>query len=477
MKDDALENSVVSLFSKGWSIRRISREFVVSRNRIRRILERNDLFRQKDIDLVMPKNTRPSKLDPYKKDIGQLLENYTNPAPTSQRIFEIICEKGYDGGITTLRNHLATIKPKKKAEPIITVETAPGRRGQHDWSEYHIPFTESGAEEKVIFFSFILSYSRRQHIEVVDDQTQTTMFNSLIHAFDYFGGVPKEIKADNQKACVERWEAGKPIFNSKYLQFATHYRFRPLTIRPGKPRENLKVERPFYFLETNFLNARTFDNRDDLKNKLNEWLTTKNDLRVHRTTKMLPFEMFKEERTELLPLPNNDFDTSTIIYRIVNSQSCVEYQGFFYVVPKQLLFESCPVRIIADELMVYSPNAELLVIHKLADKDSKERYVGRKQRNSSALAALEIKQVITRLHAWHPDMETFIEQIKIQKPKQYYFQLRKLLALKVNYEIHDIVIAVKRALTYKVLDYSAIENFLDVNAEKKNEIKLFNKKD
>ena len=467
MKDDALENSVVSLFTKGWSIRRLSREFAVSRNRVKRILERNNFVRQKEIDLFKSKNKRSSKLDPYKKDIGCLLEKYTNPAPTSQRIFEIIRDKGYDGGITTVRNYLATIRAKKKAEPIITVETAPGRRGQHDWSEYHIQFTDTGTEEKVIFFSFILSYSRRQYIEIVDDQTQTTMFTSLICAFDYFGGVPKEIKADNQKACVDRWEAGKPIFNSKYLQFATHYRFRPLTIRPGKPRENLKVERPFYFVETNFLNARTFDNRDDLKNQLKDWLIFKNDLRIHRTTKMQPLEMFKEERVELLPLPKNDFDTSTIVYRIVNSESCVEYLGFFYVVPKQFLFESCPVRITAAELMVYSPDAELLVIHKLADKNSKERYIGRKQINSSALAALELKQVISRLETWHPEMRTFIEQIKMQKPKLYHYQLRKLLALRLNYEIDDIAMAVQRALTYKVLDYSAIENFLSVNAEKK----------
>jgi hypothetical protein len=42
----------------------------------------------------------------------------------------------------------------------------------------------------------------------------------------------------------------------------------------------------------------------------------------------------------------------------------------------------------------------------------------------------------------------------------------------MNYEIDDIVIAVKRSLKYKVLDARAIENFLNVNAQKKNEVKL-----
>lgn len=478
MKDEALENSVVSLFARDWSIRRIAREFTVSRNRVRRILERNQILRQKTVDPVKPANKRPSKLDPYKEDIHELLEKFTKPAPTSQRLFEIICEKGYDGGITILRNYLATIRPKKKAEPIITVETAPGRRGQHDWSEYSIHFTETNQLHNVNFFSFILSYSRRQYIEVVDDQTQTTMFNSLIGAFNYMGGVPKEIKADNQKACVDRWEAGKPIFNNKYLQFATHYRFRPLTIRPGKPRENLKVERPFYFLETNFLNARTFRNRDDLENQLRQWLANKNDLRIHRITKKQPVVMYKEELPHLLPLPKNNFDTSVITYRIVNAEACIEYQSFFYAVPKQFLFETCPVRITHDELMIYSPDCELLVIHKLADKNSNDRYIGRDQTKRNVLPTLEIQQVIQRLNAWHPIMKTFIEQMKKQKHKNYYYQLRNILALKINYEIDDIVIAVKRALKYKVLDARAIENFLGINAQKKNEVKLLsNKKD
>lgn len=478
MKDEALENSVVSLFARNWSIRRISREFAISRNRVRRILERNQAIRQKTVDGVKVKKKRPSKLDPYKEHIHELLEKFTDPPPTSQRLFEIICEKGYDGGITILRNYLATIRPKKKVEPIITVETAPGRRGQHDWSEYRIHFTETNQVENVSFFSFILSYSRRQYIELVDDQTQTTMFNSLINAFNYMGGVPKEIKADNQKACVDRWEAGKPIFNNKYLQFATHYCFRPLTIRPGRPRENLKVERPFYFLETNFLNARTFRNRGDLENQLRQWLKNKNDLRIHRITKNQPLVLYKDELPHLLPLPKSNFDTSLITYRIVNAESCIEYQSYFYVVPKQFLFETCPIRITRDELMIYSPDCELLVIHKLADKNSNNRYIGRDQTKTNVSPALEIKQVIGRLNAWHPIMKIFIEQMKKQKHKHYYYQLRSILALKINYEIDDIVIAIKRALKYKVLDSRAIENFLDINAQKKNEVKLLpNKKD
>jgi transposase len=478
MKDEALGNNVVALFSRGWAIRRIAREFGISRNRVKRILARNDALRQESHQPVKKPQKRTSKLDPYKDDIKELLQTFTDPPPTVQRIFEIIKEKGYNGGISILKDYLATIRPKKKAEPIFTVETEPGQRGQHDWSDYSIALTRTGRTETVIFFSFILSYCRRQYIEVVPDKTQPTLFRTLIGAFEYFGGVPREIKADNQKACVDRWEAGKPIFNARYLKFATHYRFRPLTIRPGKPKENLKVERPFYYLETNFLNARTFRDTDDLKQQLRDWLVTKNDLRIHRTTRRKPIDMFAEEAPNLLPLPPQPFDSSIVVYRIVNREACVEWDGYFYAVPSALLFESCPVRITHDEVLIYSPDCELVAVHKLAEAGRKDRYVGRSPRMAGRTRQTQIStaEVVERLLTFGPQMQTFIDEIKKHKPRNYHYHLRNILVLKLFYQPEDILLAVERATKYRVFESKAIESFLATNAKKRNEPELMPKK-
>ncbi|MCP4140353.1 MAG: transposase, partial [Chloroflexi bacterium] len=182
-------------------------------------------------------------------------------------------------------------------------ETAPGRRASHDCSDYFIDFTDGAQREKVTFLRYILNYFRRQYIEVVEDKTQATLLRGLVNAFLYFDGVPKEIKSDNQKACVDMWEFSKPVFNKNILAFPTHYRFRPLAIHPGKPRENLKIERPFYYLETNFLNGRKFQNKNDLKAQLKTWFLERNDQRTHRTTRRKPIELYQEELPYLLPLP------------------------------------------------------------------------------------------------------------------------------------------------------------------------------
>lgn len=464
MKDEQLENLIVTLYhNRGWSIRKISRELVVSRKRIRRILASKSILRDTTPEeKIKPKKRRPSKLDPYKKHIGELLEQY--PDITAQRIFELISEKGFDGEITILRNYLKEVRQVAIKTPLTMVETDPGQRANHDWSDYNITYTLTGETERVTFFSYILAYSRRQYMSLVDDKTQGTLFRELIAAFIYFDGVPMEVKGDNQKACVERWEMGRPVFNRKFLEFATHYRFHPLTITPGKPIENLKVERPFYYFERSFLQGRRFRDREDLRRQLCDWLTQINDQRIHGTTHRKPIEMYQEELPFLQRLPVHHFDTSQVVHLTVNQESCVQWKGYQYVVPQQYMYEVCAVRITKQYLEVYSTGGEKIATHPLAEKGRTERYVGKPHKKVKNLS-VPIADVVRRLVDFAPEMGAFIEQIKRHKRTSWQYHLRRLLALKAVYHIDDILVAVRRAQQYKVFDATTIEGFLQTNSE------------
>ena len=49
-----------------------------------------------------------------------------------------------------------------------------------------------------------------------------------------------------------------PIYNPRFLAFATHYGFRPIACRVRRPQTKGKVERPFCYVETSLFNGRTF---------------------------------------------------------------------------------------------------------------------------------------------------------------------------------------------------------------------------
>jgi transposase len=472
MKDEKTENIVIVLHSKGWSIRRISRELNISRERIRRWVVSNSVLRDTTPEAgIRQKKQQTSKLDPYKSFIGDLLERYSDI--TGQRVYEHLKEKGFDGGITIVRDYLKSIREVGSKTPVKLVETLPGQRGAHDWSDYRIQFTTNkpGELSAVTFFSYILGYSRRQYISVVDDKKQPTLFRELIAAFIYLDGVPREIKSDNQKACVDGREMGKPIFNRQFLEFATWYRFTPLAITPGKPTENLKIERPFFYLERSFLNGREFKDRDDLKKQLVQWLSEVNDVRKHGTTKRRPIDLYIEEHPYLQRLPANHFDTSLITQKVVNQESCILWEGYQYVVPEKYMFEQCPVRITGDQMVVYSPMGEQIACHGLAEKGRKERYVGdhKKPRKKPALGMAD---VILRLEAFGPEMTEYIEQVKRHKPESWRYHLRSLLALRVNYRTEDIMFAVRRAMKYKVFESGTVEGFLENNSDPRYSIRL-----
>ena len=470
MKDESLTNNIVTLYGRGWAIRRLSREFGVSRGRIKRILERHEKERQNGVGQLCVKTKAPSKLDAWKPYIEELLEKFIDPPITNRRILELIRQKGYEGGQTILRNYLFSVRGKKAPEVVHCVETAPGQRAYHDWSDYFIDFT-LGESEKVTFFSLVLGYSRRQYVEVVEDKSQAVLLRTMINAFTWFDGVPHQIKSDNQRACVDRWELGRPVFNKTYLGFCTHYRFEPLAIRPGHPEENLKVERPFYYIEKNFLNGRTFRDRDDLKEQLAGWLTGVNDQRIHRTTGRKPIDMYAEELPYLQPIPAAGYDTSVIAYRVVNGESAIQWENYYYMVPRGYLYETCPVRVSESEITIYSPSCMFLVTHTLAKKGQKERYVGRKEYGKTK-CTLDMKELTARLEAFGPVMQNYIEAVKQHNPTTWRHHWQRLIALKAHYEPADMLQAVGRALKYHVHEVSAVENFLRINATKKSEIYL-----
>ena len=121
--------------------------------------------------------------------------------------------------------------------------------------------------------------------------------------------------------------------------------------------------------------------------------------------------------------------------------------------------------------MVYSPNGEQLVTHPLAELGRKERYVGVRQKTGKK-PDLVIADVISRLEAFSPEMGDYIDQVKHHKPGSWRHHLRSLLAMKVNYRVEDILVAVRRAQSYKVFDSGAIERFLTNNSEPRYSTKL-----
>jgi transposase len=459
---EEIEHAVVVMHHDGWNQRALARYFKMSRNTIRLILKKHQDHREQGhCALPAAKPVGKSKLDDYLPRMTRLLEDY--PDITGQRLFEELRDDGYTGGITIVRGRLSKLRPCPKKKPTVRFETLPGEQSQMDWSPYKIRFTKDG-KKTVLCFSYILAFSRRQYIDFTDNRKFHTLIRRHQDAFAYFGGVTRHCLYDGEKTVILRWEAGRPVYNPQFVSFITHYQSRPVGCRPGSPQTKGKVEAPFKYVESNLLNARTFETLDDLRRSARWWMANRSDLHVHDKTRQPPLERFLEqERSALIPLPRHPYDSSEVVLRVCRIDGFVEYKTNFYSVPFEYVADILALKITEHNVGVYSPELDLI-----ADHERLPDGMGNNSENPDHRRSTKIKYGLEPVResflALGGSAEPFLSGLQDKHPRNSGFHARLILSMKENYHAASINTALKHAMDYYAFDGKAIEKILAATA-------------
>lgn len=253
-----LVHRIVTLDQQGLSQRAITRTVGISRNTVKVILAAHRVERDTPHQALPRRSARAprsTKLEAFQARIAELLEKY--PDITAQRVFEILSEEGYGGKYGIIKKHIRTVRPPPKPTPsLATPEFGPGEMGECDWSPYSFTFT-AAPPITLQAFGYVLVYSRRKFYQLFPSNDLHALMDGHVAAFERFQGAAHQCKYDSQKPVVLRWEGAQPIYNPRFIAFATHYEFRPVAIR-GNPNAKPRVERSFWEFETSFLNGRSF---------------------------------------------------------------------------------------------------------------------------------------------------------------------------------------------------------------------------
>ena len=453
-----VENLVVHFANSGRSQRWIARELHVSRNTVRGIVQRIERQRAEGHSAIRAPATRPSRLDAFASDIATLLEDF--PDITAVRLHEELAGRGFDGGYTIVRERLRVLRPKPKRNPVERFETKPGEQGQQDWSPYKIPFTRAG-EQEVHAFGLLLGFCRRVYLHFGEREDFYTLIRQHKAAFEYFGGVPKEILFDGQKAVVLRWEAGRPLYNPRFLVFATHYGFRPRAVR--RPEDKGKKERHFQYGEGNLLNAREFRDLAHLNEVTAWWLANRADVRKHGTTGERPIDRFVLEAPHLQPLPARPFDDAEVGYRVVSVEGRVSWDGTPYSAPYEHLLEVVAVRATADEIVIYGPDIREIARHQRAHRGSPEPVLDPSHRAPPSRRRHDVELLSVRLGALG-DVGALFAAGVVRKQRYRGAHLAHVLRLQEKYDGDDLVSALERAVRYRAYDSKVIERILETTA-------------
>jgi len=457
--DPQQHNDIIARWNSPQSIRSIARELGLGRHVVARVIAQHLQRTGRADDPAPPASlgkiplTRKRKLDPFVEQLKELLERYPNL--TAQRALEELRKLGYAGGYSTLRCFIKQQRVKPKARTV-RFETAPGAQAQMDWSTYTLDFTQEG-RRRVELFSYILGYSRRQYIHFTERQDLETTMRQHIAAFEHLGGVAATCLYDNMKVVVTRWEDGQPVYNTRFLAFATHYGYKPWACRARRPETKGKVERPFYFVETNLLNGRTFRSLEHLNEVARWWLAEVNDRRLHGGTKRTPLELHAEEKPHLLALPALRFDTAQVVYRIADTEGFINYANNRYSVPWRLIGQSLPVRITEDELQIYNASLEAVAKHGLLQG------TGGKQtdpaHNPPKDNQEQIETLRQRYAQWGQTGSEYLEGL-LAKCRYGKHEAQRVLSLLFGYPKQDALTAMSRGIQYHAYGYQSLERIL-----------------
>ena len=339
--NDATKHEIVVCHQAGLSMRAIARHLGVSRGGVAQVLAA--VRQQRSVDTPLPRpRRRRSLVDDYEPILKELLAKYPNL--TVERALQELQARGFPGKYTVVRQRMRLLRSRPATPPVLRFETGPGDQAQMDYGVYDIDFTREG-RRRVYLFSYVLGYSRRQYLRFVEAMDLPTTLREHVHAFHHLGGLARVCLYDNFKVVVLRHDADGPIYNPRFLAFATHYGFRPWACQVRRPQTKGKVERRFHYVETSLLNGRTFDTLEHLNETTTWWLASVADVRQLRDFKETPAERYQRERGQLLPLPGADFDTALVLYRHVNVEGYLAYRLNFYSVPWSYIGQVLPVRV------------------------------------------------------------------------------------------------------------------------------------
>jgi hypothetical protein len=233
-----------------------------------------------------------------------------------------------------------------------------------DFGEFQVERADGGVK-KLYLFSMILGYSRRIYGELIQRCDLPTFLDCHMRAFEFFGGVPKEILYDRMRNVFISKIAGRSKFNDTLMGFALHYGFKPEVTPSYAAWVKGKVERPYSFIREGFWRGYGFVCLETANRDLKRWLKKK-EKRVHGTTHEVVCLRFAREEFHLTVLPRQEFDTSYRVYRKVHKDCTVRFESNSYVVPHTLVGKEIILRVKDGMMRIFSDDS-LIVTYEIPE--------------------------------------------------------------------------------------------------------------
>ena len=210
----------------------------------------------------------------------------------------------------------------------------------------------------------ILCHSRYAYYELVFDQSAQTFIDCHIHAFEYFGGVPKVVRIDNLKAAVLKANFYEATLQIEYAAFLKYYGSSGITCRIRRGQDKGKVESSVKYVKYNFIKGLRTDDYYEAKIELNKWLNETCNCRIHGTTRKIPsVEYQNREKSLLISLPQTRYEIFIMGKRKVSNYGHISFKHNYYSVPHKYKNENVHIKSNNRIIKIFNSKYQEIAVH------------------------------------------------------------------------------------------------------------------
>jgi transposase len=447
MLDESTRQAILRLHDKGYGTRRIARTLGISRGAVKDVLSGGTQ--------QVPALARTELCDPYRERIVELLPQCKS---NLVRVYEKLIDDGaklsYPALTAYCRRHGIGHEP---VLPAGQYDFLPGEEMQHDTSPHDVVI--GGRKRRAQTASVAFCYSRMLFFQIYPRFTRFECKVFLTEAILYFEGACHRWMIDNTHVVVLSGTGKDMVPVPEMAAFAERFGGVFAAHEKGDANRSARVERPFDYIDNNFLAGREFTDWAHLNREARAWCD-----KVNATTKRhlhaSPRELFATEQLRLAPLPAFVPEVYQLHERIVDCEGYVTVHRNRYSAPWRLIGRHLEVRETKDRIDLYQGPRRVAAHDRIVEPTDARVTLPehRPPRGAKVFAKDTLSPEERELTAAGAEVTTYVALLK--KRGRSLRVLRRFLGMMRDYPREPLLAAIRIATHYGLDDMERLESLV-----------------
>jgi hypothetical protein len=305
----------------------------------------------------------------------------------------------------------------------------------------------------------VLAYSRRLFIQYYPRYSRFEAKQFLLEAARFMQGVCPLCLIDNTSVMLAAGAGENALIAPEMAAFARTLGFEFRAHRVGNPDRKGRIERNFFFVETNFLPGRSFTDFDDLNRQALAWCREVANANPKRVLGMSPEAAYVIEKPYLQPLPSALPPIYEVLDRVVDLNGYVSLESNRYSVPE---------RLVGQTVTLYKHPAQVHIHHRGSAVATHPRLIGQRDARSTdpthhptptrTSRTPQIEAQLLREES--PELEAYARALKQRGRGRAGRALRRLLEIQRTYPKAPFLAAVRQAAHFGLYDLGRLEKLI-----------------